>query len=74
MDEQGRVRLGLDEAERGQVGDEATIPGPRRLLEAVQGAVQPTNQIRASRVEAGKLAEIDRSVRVSWRNAFLTSS
>jgi hypothetical protein len=59
--EQGRVRLGLDEAEGGQVGGKATAPGPRRLLEPVQGAIQPTNQIRASEVDvAGGLAAVDR--------------
>jgi hypothetical protein len=40
MDEHGRVRLGLDEAEGGQVGGKATIPGLWRLLEVVQGVVQ----------------------------------
>jgi hypothetical protein len=45
VDEQGRVRLGLAEADGGQVGSEATVPCPRRLFEVVQGAVQPANQI-----------------------------
>jgi hypothetical protein len=60
LDEEGRVRLGLDEADGGQVGSEAIVPGPRRLLEAVEGAVQPTDQIRTSFVdEAGGLAAVD---------------
>jgi hypothetical protein len=58
--EEGHVRLGLNEADGGQVGGEATVPAPRRLLEAVQGAVQPTNQIRTSGVnEVGGLAAVD---------------
>jgi hypothetical protein len=36
VDKEGCVRLGLDEADGGQVGGEAAIPGPRRLLEAVE--------------------------------------
>jgi hypothetical protein len=39
MDEQGCVRLGLDEAERGQVGGKVTILGQWCLFEVVQGAV-----------------------------------
>jgi hypothetical protein len=35
VDEQGRVRLGLDEADGGQVGGKATVPCSWRLLEAV---------------------------------------
>jgi hypothetical protein len=61
IDEPGRVWLGLDEAEGGQVGDEATVPGPWRLLVVVQGAVQPADQVRASRVDkAGGLATVVR--------------
>jgi hypothetical protein len=60
VDEEGRIRLGLDEADGGQVGGEAAIPGPRRLLEAVEGTVQPTDQIRVSDVdEADGLAAVD---------------
>jgi hypothetical protein len=40
VDEKGRVQLGLDEAEGGKLGGEATVLGSWRLLEAVQGAVQ----------------------------------
>jgi hypothetical protein len=54
------VRLGLDEADGGQVGGEAAVPGPRRLLEAVEGAVQPADQVRVSGVdEAGGLAAVE---------------
>jgi hypothetical protein len=61
MDEQGHVRLGLDEAEGDQVGGKATVPSARRLLEIIHGAVQPANQIWASEVdEASGLATIDR--------------
>jgi hypothetical protein len=42
------------------VGGEAAIPGMWRLLEAVEGAVQPVDQVRVSSVEeAGGLAAID---------------
>jgi hypothetical protein len=43
VDEKGRVQLGHDEAEGGQLGGEVTVLGSWRLLEAVQGAVQPTD-------------------------------
>ena len=36
VDEEGCVRLGLDEADGGQIGGEAAIPGTRCLLEAVE--------------------------------------
>jgi hypothetical protein len=32
VDDQGRVRLGLDEVDGGQVGGEATVLGPQCLL------------------------------------------
>jgi hypothetical protein len=60
VDEQGRVRLGLDEADGSQVGGEATVPGSRRLLETVHGAVQSADQIRTSGVdEASGLSAVD---------------
>jgi hypothetical protein len=60
VEEEGHVRLGLDEADGGQVGGEAIVPSPLRLLEAVQGAVQPTNYIWASGVdEADGLTTVD---------------
>jgi hypothetical protein len=60
IDEQGRVRLGLDEADGGQVGGKATVPCPWRLLEAVQGLVQPADQIWTVSVdEASGLAAVD---------------
>jgi hypothetical protein len=45
VDEHGHVRLGLDEAEGHQVGGETIVLGPRHLLEAIHGAVQPVDQI-----------------------------
>jgi hypothetical protein len=36
VDEEGCVRLGLVEADGGQIGGEVAIPGPRRLFEAVE--------------------------------------
>jgi hypothetical protein len=37
-----------------------TVLGPRRLLEAVEGVVQPTDQVQTSFVnEAGGLAAVD---------------
>jgi hypothetical protein len=60
VDEEGRVRLGLDEADGGHVRSEATVPGPWRLLEAVEGAIQPADQVRTSFVdESGGLAAVD---------------
>jgi hypothetical protein len=35
IDEQERVRVGLDEVDGGQVGGKANVPCPRRLLEAL---------------------------------------
>jgi hypothetical protein len=48
VDEEGRIRLGLDKANGGQVGGEAIVPGLWRLLEAIEGAVQAADQIRVS--------------------------
>jgi hypothetical protein len=60
VDEESHIRLGLDEADGGQVGGETTVPGPRCLLEVVEGAVQPVGQIQASGVvETGGLAAVD---------------
>jgi hypothetical protein len=60
VDEQGRVRRGLNEADGGLVGGEATVTCLWRLLEAVHGAVQSADQIRTSGVdEAGGLAAVD---------------
>jgi hypothetical protein len=39
-DEQGCVRLGLDEAKGDGVDGEATVPGPRRLLDDIQRLVK----------------------------------
>jgi hypothetical protein len=42
------------------MGGEVTVPVPRCLLEVVQGAVQPIDQIRTSGVDkAGRLAGVD---------------
>jgi hypothetical protein len=60
IDEQGQVRLGLNEAKGSQVGSEATVLDLWRLLEAIHGAVQSTEQIGMSGVdEAGGLAIVD---------------
>jgi hypothetical protein len=49
-DEQGRVRLGLDETLRTQ-GDEANVPSPGGLLEAVEGLVELADHVGVSRVD-----------------------
>jgi hypothetical protein len=60
-DEQGRVRLGLDETLRTQEGGEATIPSPGCLLEAVEGLVELVDQIGSSRVDKPNgLGAVDR--------------
>jgi hypothetical protein len=43
VDEKGCVQLGLNEAEGGELGGEATVLGLWRILEAIQGAVQPAD-------------------------------
>jgi hypothetical protein len=50
-DEQGRVRLGLDETLRTQEGGEATVPSLGALLEAVEGLVEFADQVGVSRVD-----------------------
>jgi hypothetical protein len=58
-DEQGRVWLGLDEAEGGQVGGEATVLGMCCLLVAIQRAVKLTHHTRVSGVDkAGGLTVV----------------
>jgi hypothetical protein len=42
VDEQRGVRLGLHKAEQDQVRDKAVISCLRRLLQAVEGLVEPT--------------------------------
>jgi hypothetical protein len=44
-DEQGRVRLGLDETLRTQESGEATVPSPGGLLEAVERLVELADQV-----------------------------
>jgi hypothetical protein len=41
MDEQGHVRLGIDETKGDQVGGEATVPGSWGLLKAIQREIHP---------------------------------
>lgn len=54
-----RVRLGLDEAERDQVGGEVTVPSPQCLVETIQRAVNLTHHTWASGVnEAGGLTAL----------------
>jgi hypothetical protein len=61
MDEHGCVRLGLDEAKGGHIGDRATVPSHLSLLEDVQRAVQLAEQIRESGVnETSGLDAVDR--------------
>lgn len=36
IDEQGHIRLGLDETEGDRVGGEMIVPSPRCLLETIQ--------------------------------------
>jgi hypothetical protein len=43
MDEQGCVRLGLDETKGDQAGGEATIPGSWGLLKTIQRAIHPAD-------------------------------
>jgi hypothetical protein len=45
---QGCVRHVLNEAKGDQVGDKATVPGLRRLLEAIQRVVKLTHHTQAS--------------------------
>jgi hypothetical protein len=60
-DEQGRVRLGLDETLRRQEGGEATVPSPRCLLEVVEGLVELADQVGLSRVDKpNRLGVVDR--------------
>jgi hypothetical protein len=60
-DEQGRVRLGLDETLQTQEGGEATVPSPGCLLEAVEGLVELADQVGLSRVDKPNgLGAVDR--------------
>jgi hypothetical protein len=61
LDEERDVRLGLLKAHGGQVGGEAVVPSSRRLLQAVEGLIEPAQQLRVSWVnEANRLGGIDR--------------
>jgi hypothetical protein len=60
LDEHQGVRLGLHEAQGDQVGEEAVVPRSRpcsrRLLQAVEGLVEPVHQLRVCGVnKAGGL-------------------
>jgi hypothetical protein len=60
VDEQRDVRLGLHEAQGDQVGGEAVVPCSRRLLQAVEGLVEPAHQLRVRKVnETGGLRAVD---------------
>jgi hypothetical protein len=60
-EEQGRVRLGFDEALRTQEGGEATIPSPGGLLEAIEGLVELADHVGVSRVDKPNgLSAVDR--------------
>jgi hypothetical protein len=50
VDKQRGVRFGLHEAQGDQVGGEAVVPRSRRLLQAVEGLVEPTHQLRVRRI------------------------
>ena len=58
-DEERRVGLGAGEAESGDEGREAMVPGAGSLLETVKGTVEATHVIRARGVDeaGGLLAE-----------------
>jgi hypothetical protein len=60
VDEQRGGLLGLHEAQGDQVGSESVVPRSRRLLQAVEGLVEPTHQLRVRGVnEAGGLRAVD---------------
>jgi hypothetical protein len=60
-DEQGHVRLGLDESLRTQEGGEATVPSPGGPLEAVEGVVELADHVGVSRVDKpNRLGAVDR--------------
>jgi hypothetical protein len=60
VDEQRGVRLGLHEAQGDQVGEEAVIPCLWRLLQTIEGLVEPAHQLRVCGVnEAGGLRAVD---------------
>jgi hypothetical protein len=60
VDEQQSVRLGLHETQGDQLGGKAVVPRSRRLLQAVEGHVEPARQLRVRGVnEADGLRAID---------------
>jgi hypothetical protein len=60
VDEEQDVRLGLLEAQGDQVGGEAVVPSSRRLLKAVEGLVEPVQQLTVSCVnEASRVGAVD---------------
>jgi hypothetical protein len=59
VDEQRGVRLGLHEAQGDQVGGDAMVPHSRHLLQAVEGLVELTHQLRVRGVnEVGRLRAV----------------
>jgi hypothetical protein len=60
VDEQRGVQLSLHEAQEDQVGGEAVVPRSRRLLQAVEGLVEPAHELRVCGVnEVGGLRAVD---------------
>jgi hypothetical protein len=60
IDEQRGVRLDLHKAQGDQVGGEVVVPRSRRLLQAVEGLVEPAHHLMVRGVnEAGGLRVID---------------
>jgi hypothetical protein len=75
VDEQWGVRLGLHKVQRDQVGGKAVIPCLQRLLQAVEGLVEPAHQLRVRRVnEAGGLRAVDSHDKYAMEKVFLTLS
>jgi hypothetical protein len=60
-DEHGGGRLGLNKVKGNQIGDVVIVPGPRCLLEAIQGVIKLTHHTRATGVDkADRLAAVHR--------------
>jgi hypothetical protein len=60
VDEQRGIRLDLHEAQGDQVGGKAVVPRSRRLLQPVEGLVEPTHQLRVRGVnKASRLRAVD---------------
>jgi hypothetical protein len=67
VDEQRGVRLGLHEA-----GGEAVVPRSRRLLQAVEGLIEPAHQLRVRGVnEACGLRAVDGTIECAVEESVL---